>query len=172
MSQFTMQAWRSFALSNTLLLTRPWKWYFTGVLGQSWKIETLSSFCLLPMHPGDFELLGFSFEGQFYVHRTLAIACSVSCIAFKKFRWFLEWPLWTSTRFSRSAHYLDKCLFVGRWDTRKHAFLLQKFMQLAEDLGVPLEHEKMEMPKSVLSFLGNEADSWSDFLFGVCVMLW
>lgn len=72
-----------------------------------------SAFRLLPVHPCDFELLGFSFEGSFYVDRALPIGCSVSCAAYVAFSIFLEWALRQDAGLSSTAHYLDD-FFVCR----------------------------------------------------------
>lgn len=40
---------------------------------------------LLPIHPDDSELLGFFFDGAFYMDRALSMGCSISCAAFERF---------------------------------------------------------------------------------------
>ena len=57
------------------------------------KADIKSAFCVLPVHPEDFELLGFTFEGAFYIDRALPMGCSVSCASFERFSSFLEWEL-------------------------------------------------------------------------------
>lgn len=41
------------------------------------KCDIKSVFCLLSVHPDNFDLLGFSFEGNFYVDCTLPMGSSV-----------------------------------------------------------------------------------------------
>lgn len=41
------------------------------------KCDIKSAFHLLPVHPDDFELLGFAFQGEFYMDRALPMGCSV-----------------------------------------------------------------------------------------------
>lgn len=55
------------------------------------KTEIESAFRLLLVHPRDFCLLGFQFEGSYYVGRALSMGCSVSCAAFEAYNMFLEW---------------------------------------------------------------------------------
>lgn len=50
-----------------------------------------NAFCLLPIHPGDFDLLGFKFKNQFYFDKCLPMGCSISCAIFEKFSTFLQW---------------------------------------------------------------------------------
>ncbi|XP_054843036.1 uncharacterized protein LOC129334764 isoform X1 [Eublepharis macularius] len=123
------------------------------------KCDIKSAFRLLPVHPGDFELLGFAFEGKYYMDRALPMGCSVSCAAFERFSSFLEWELRRRAGSRDSAHYLDDFLFVGRAGSSECARLLDTFLRLAEELGVPLAHEKTEGPSTVLTFLGIELDT-------------
>lgn len=41
------------------------------------KCVTNSTFCLLPMNPEDFDLLGFSFEDLFKMDRAFLMGCSI-----------------------------------------------------------------------------------------------
>lgn len=57
------------------------------------EVDIQSAFCLRSVHSENFELLGFSFEGAFYIDRLLPMGCSMSYAAFEKFSYFLEWSL-------------------------------------------------------------------------------
>lgn len=57
------------------------------------KCNIKSAFHLLPVHTNDFELLGFYFEGVYYMDRALPMGYSVSCANFERFSTFLEWAL-------------------------------------------------------------------------------
>ena len=60
------------------------------------KMDILSAFRLLILHPSDFELFGFKFKNQFYFDKCLPMGCSASCSLFEKFASFLEWALRSS----------------------------------------------------------------------------
>ncbi|XP_060111191.1 semaphorin-6A-like [Heteronotia binoei] len=124
------------------------------------KCDIKSAFRLLPVHPDDFELLGFKFEGKFYTDRALPMGCSVSCAAFERFSSFLEWLLKDRSGRGKIVHYLDDFLFVGAARSGCCAKLLELFMKLADELGVPLAHEKTESPATQLTFLGIELDTF------------
>ena len=47
------------------------------------KCDIKSAFCILPVHPQDFDLLGFYFQCSYYIDRALPMGCSVLCAAFK-----------------------------------------------------------------------------------------
>lgn len=116
------------------------------------KCDIKSGFRLPPVHPGDFDLLGFSFQGQFFVDRALPMGCSVSCSAFEKFSSFLEWALQRRTGLHSTAHYLNDFLFAGRLGSGHCLYLMGELQSLAEELGVPLAHEKTEGLSAVLTF--------------------
>lgn len=81
------------------------------------KCDIKSAFLLLPMHPKDFKLLRFCFEGQIYMERALLMGCFVSCAVFEAFSSFLDWALGQWVRCGGIAHYLDNFLFVGAHGT-------------------------------------------------------
>ena len=60
-----------------------------GVNAKLAKIDIKSAFRLLPIYPGDFDLLGFQFKGQYYIDNCLPMGCSISCSLFEKFASFL-----------------------------------------------------------------------------------
>lgn len=123
------------------------------------KADIKSAFHLLPVHPKDFQLLGFSFEGMFFMDRALPMGCSISCLAFERFSTFLKWDLRQRVGSIDSAHYSDDFLFVGPDGSEQCARMLQGFIGLAVDLGVPLVHEKTESSAQVLTFLGVKLDT-------------
>ena len=57
------------------------------------KCDIKLAFRIFPVHPLDFDLLGFHFQGSFYIDRALSMGCSVSCTTFERFSLFLEWKL-------------------------------------------------------------------------------
>lgn len=52
----------------------------------------------IPIHPDDFELLGFMNDNKYYVDKTLPYGLSYSCHLFEKFSTALQWIL--ETKFS------------------------------------------------------------------------
>ncbi|XP_053112584.1 uncharacterized protein LOC128327611 isoform X5 [Hemicordylus capensis] len=69
-------------------------------------------------------------------------------------------PSWNGqSGLSYTAHYLDDFLFVGRGNSGECHHLLRSFMELTDQLGVPLAQDKTEGPVTCLSFLGIELDT-------------
>ncbi|KAK6171805.1 hypothetical protein SNE40_018232 [Patella caerulea] len=54
------------------------------------KIYIKSAFRLLPIYPGDFDLLGFKLNGSYFFDKCLPMGCSISRAIFEKFLTFLE----------------------------------------------------------------------------------
>lgn len=81
------------------------------------------------MHPSDFDLLGFAFEGKIYIDRALPMGCSVSCSAFERFSSFLEWALKQRSGCESAVHYLDDFLFVGPAGSGQCTALLVEFQR-------------------------------------------
>ena len=52
-----------------------------GIGAELAKCDIKSAFGILPVHPQDFDLLGFYFQGSYYINRALSMGCSVSCTA-------------------------------------------------------------------------------------------
>ena len=55
------------------------------------KIDVKSAFRLLKIWPGDFDHLGFTFDGTFYFDKSLPMEASVSCSLFEKCTTALDW---------------------------------------------------------------------------------
>lgn len=55
------------------------------------KIDIRKAFRLLPINPADFDLLGITFDGKFYIDKNLPFGCSISCSLFEKVATFLHW---------------------------------------------------------------------------------
>lgn len=108
---------------------------------------------------GDRPLLGFRFEGEYYVDRALPMGCSISCMAFECFSSFLEWAMRDISRESLLVHYLADFLFAGPLGLGKCAKLLADFQEMAWQLGIPQAEEKTEERAQGLTLWGIETDT-------------
>ena len=122
------------------------------------KMDIKSAFRLMIINPGDFDLLGFKFQGNYYIDKCLPMGCSKSCSLFEKFSTFLQWALMEKTNLESVFHYLDDFLFLGQATTQHCTTLMQEFTNLCEFLGVPLVEEKTVGPSTKLTFLGLELE--------------
>jgi hypothetical protein len=55
------------------------------------KKDIKSAFRLLPIYPGDFDLLGFKIGSNYYIDKCLPMGCSILCSTFEHFSTFIHW---------------------------------------------------------------------------------
>ncbi|XP_040273667.1 uncharacterized protein LOC120989530 [Bufo bufo] len=123
------------------------------------KMDIEAAFRLLPIHPDSLHLLGFQWEGCFYVDCCLPMGCAISCSLFDSFSSFLEWVVKQEAGWNSVLHYLDDFLFLGPAESRVCAILLHTMERVGARFGIPLAAEKTEGPSTVITFLGIEIDS-------------
>ncbi|XP_021347069.1 uncharacterized protein LOC110454687 isoform X1 [Mizuhopecten yessoensis] len=123
------------------------------------KTDIESAFRLIPIHPDDYELLGFKIDDKFYFDRVLPMGCSISCRLFEAFSSAIHWILEHKFQVSGVVHVLDDFLFVGPPDSRKCLDDLNNFLSFCSDTSIPIKQSKTELPTTVLTFLGIELDS-------------
>lgn len=122
------------------------------------KVDIKSVFRLLSCHPSAFHLLGFVFGDCFYFDKCMPMGCAISCAYFEMFSTFLHWVVVQRIGLLNVVHYLDNFLFVGPLQTGTCEVLLDAFMEMSCDFGIPLAAEKTEDPGACLTFLGTELD--------------
>ena len=118
------------------------------------KMDVKSAFRLLPIHPADFCLLGFSHTNKFYIDKCLPMGCSISCNLFEKLSTFIHWATENHAALSTMDHYLDDFIFIGLENTLQCATLMSAFENVCSSLGVPIAPEKTEGPVTCLTYLG------------------
>ncbi|CAC5362511.1 unnamed protein product [Mytilus coruscus] len=118
-----------------------------------------SAFRLLPISPGDFDLLGIYFDGNVYVDKSLPFVCSIGCALFEKFSSFLQWLVVSSAGKRAVKHYLDDFIFGGSAISDDCLVLMKIFTELCNELGVPIAEDKTIHPTTRLTFLGFEKDT-------------
>ena len=123
------------------------------------KSDLKSAFRLLPIHPSDFELLGFMVGNNYYFDKCLPFGSSISCALFEKFATFLEWLVKKHSKNFAVMHYLDDFLFIGRATSTNCQHSLNCFRALCATLGVPIAEDKTVGPTKCLTFLGIELDT-------------
>jgi hypothetical protein len=55
------------------------------------KMDIKSAFRLLSVYPGDFNLLGFKIDSDYFIDKCMPTCCSISCSTFEKKFTFLHW---------------------------------------------------------------------------------
>lgn len=123
------------------------------------KMDIKSAFRLLPCRPGDFDLLGFKFQDQYYIDKCMPMGCSISCSTFEKFSTFLQFELKRRTNSQNIDHYLDDFFFAGSPSSNSCQYLMDAFTELCNEVGVPIADDKTEGPTTCLTYLGYQLDT-------------
>ena len=121
------------------------------------KTDVRSAFCIVPVHPSDYPLLGFQWKEKWYYDKTLPMGCSSSCQIFEDLSTAMEWVGKNKLQIPNIVHILDDFLIIDKsLDTC--GTKLNRFLQFCHELGVPMAEEKTVGPAHVLTFAGIELD--------------
>lgn len=123
------------------------------------KTDIEDAFRIIPIHPSDYHLLGFIWEGQFYYDKCLPMGASSSCQIFESFSKALQWVMVNVFHASGMSHILDDFFFVGPPNSISCSNDLASFLFLCKSIGVPIKMEKTKAPTTNLVIYGIEVDS-------------
>ena len=124
------------------------------------KTDIQNAFRLIPIHPNDQNLLGFSFKNQYYYDLCLPMGCSSSCQIFERFSDALLFIFKKSHPNASVIKYLDDFLFISPSFDQTLSYL-SDFQSMCLQLGVPLAPNKTVLPTTNISFLGIQIDAVS-----------
>ena len=122
------------------------------------KTDIKSAFRILPVHPDDYSLLGFSWDRRFYYDRCVPMGCSSSCAIFESFSSALEWIATQKLGCHGVVHILDDFLFIEKTQKLCNESL-NKFLDFCSEVGIPIAIEKTYQPNTVMDFVGITLDS-------------
>lgn len=120
------------------------------------KADIKSAFRLIRIWPGDFDQLGFSFDGKYFYDRCLSMGSAVGCNLFDKFSSALRWYTASQCKHENILHYLDDFLFGSAANSSGCADTLAIFQDVCKMWSVPLANDKTVTPVEILTFLGVE----------------
>ena len=122
------------------------------------KSDIKSAFHLLPVHPNEINLLGFSINRNLFYDKCMPMGCSISFVTFKHFSTSLKYCARRVAGTRNILHYLDDFLFVGRLDSLECVRVLCSFGIVCKDFGVPIAQDKTEGPTTGITFLSMVID--------------
>ncbi|XP_071950801.1 uncharacterized protein [Antedon mediterranea] len=125
------------------------------------KTDIEDAFRIIPIHPCDYHLLGFSWNNKYYYDRCLPMGASRSCSIFESFSTALVWIMRTKFNIPDISHILDDFFFVGPKHSNLCQNALTNFISLCNTLGVPIKDSKTVFPTTVIVIYGIEVDSVS-----------
>ena len=110
------------------------------------KVDIEDAFRIMPIHPKDYNLLGFMFREKIYYDKCLPMGCSTSCQTFEKFSQAIQWLLQNHFKIAGISHILDDFIFVGPANSSFCQYGLDTFLTLAKDINIPVKAEKTVLP--------------------------
>ena len=117
------------------------------------KTDVRSAFRIMPIHPDDYHLLGFSWKGSYYYDKCVPFGASSSCRLFEATSTALEWIAMHKLGCSAVVHILDDFLFINATE-EGCANDLKAFLSMCSDIGVPIAFDKTFSPNTTMTFVG------------------
>jgi hypothetical protein len=122
------------------------------------KTDIANAFRIVPLHPSEYPLLGFTWEGKFYFDRCLPMGCSSSCKIFEALSSALHWIAENRLGIPNIVHVLDDFLILDR-NGRGCGHKLKHFTDMCATIGIPIAPDKTHAPDTTMTFLGYELDT-------------
>ena len=121
------------------------------------KLDIRSAYRLIPVHPDDRPLFGFSWRGHDYVDGMLPFGLHSAPKIFTAVVDALEWIL-RCRGVTTVDHYLDDFVTLGPPASPLCGAHLDTILHTCSELGLPLAMDKLDGPTSCIVFLGIEID--------------
>ena len=123
------------------------------------KADLQDAFRIIPIHPDQYRLLGFQWEGKYYYDRCLPMGCSISCQVFESLSNALQWILKNKLGVKFTSHILDDFIFFGHPQTDECQKFLNTFLALSETVNLPVKQSKTVLPSTTVILHGIEVDT-------------
>ena len=122
------------------------------------KVDIESAFRIIPVAPNDTPLLGFCWRDKYYMDAVLPMGCASSCAIFESFSTAVQWVAEHKLGLTKVIHVLDDVLVLAE-SKEKCERDLHEFMNMCQQLGVPLAPAKTVGPCTTIQFLGITIDT-------------
>ncbi len=116
------------------------------------KVGLKSAYRMVPVYPLDRYLLGMRWEGCLYVDMALPFGLRSAPILFTAVANAVGWAL-TKAGAPFLVHYLDDFLFFAPPSDSRPLALRHTVLDTLQHFGVPVAHEKIESPSTIVTFL-------------------
>jgi hypothetical protein len=123
------------------------------------KADIENAFRILPTHPSEYHLLGFTWNNNYYYHKRLVMGASTSCSTFEQFSRSLQWIMQHCFNVKYISHILDDFIFLGPAHDESCKTSLSNFISLSSELNIPLNMTKTVYPSTKATVHGYEIDT-------------
>ena len=117
------------------------------------KTDIQNAFRIIPLHPSQYKLLVFKFNGKWYVDKNLPMGARSSCSIFDRFSAAIEWVMREKLDIKHVVYILDDFLILSKYKN-KCKLQLERFLEFCEDVGIPIAKEKTYYPNTTMEFSG------------------
>ena len=121
------------------------------------KTDVKHAFRVVPLHPDVRHLFLLQWEGSYYVDLALPMGCSSSCLIFEAVSTAVEWIARNKLNI-QSIHILDD-FFLVSVSQQVGTVQLKAFLDMCEDIGLPMAPDKTFWPSNIMTFVGYEIDT-------------
>ena len=129
------------------------------------KTDIKSAFCLVPLHPSEYHLLGMKNLEKCYVDKCLPFGMVSSCQIFKKVSTAVEFIVTKKIHPSaRVKHYLDDFLAGARRKTGCND-TVHNIVKICTEVGIPIANDKTVWATQYLHFFGLDLDTIRQMVF-------
>ena len=117
------------------------------------RVDFSHAFRNLPILLKDLALLGFTFEGKYYINSSVPFGSASSCLIFERVATVLQWIVTNETAWKWISHYLDDFSMLAK---KREQLLIQidKYKALMKHIGMPIAENKTLGPTQFLEYLG------------------
>lgn len=122
------------------------------------KVDLQSAFRMVPVRRQDWELLGFKWQGAYYVDTCLPFGLRSAPFLFNQFALALHWILKHNYGID-TIQYLDDYFLSGPPSSPLCMHAVHTMLALCKRLGIPVAFDKLDGPSTIITFLGIELDS-------------
>ena len=122
------------------------------------KTDIADAFRLIPLHPSQYHLTGFSWRNKIYYDLCLPMGASSSCRIFERFSNALKFILIHRFQIVNVTKILDDFLFVSSSKLTCQRYL-DIFIDLCQTINIPLAKHKTVAPTNEIIFLGIQINS-------------
>ena len=121
------------------------------------KEDIKSAFRNIPMQFSNLNLLGICVQGQYFIDCALPFGASISCAIFEQVATLIHW-IAEKHAGHKMVHYLDDFFTVHQYASVCRS-IMSTFMDICEQIAMPIALDKSEGPATVIEFLGLTTDS-------------
>ena len=123
------------------------------------KIDLKNAFCLIPVRPQDWNLLGIKWHDQFYIDTCLPFGLRSAPLLFTQLADAIHWSLQHNHGVRHVLHYLDDFFTAGSPGSTECSNNLQAMLSLCTTVNALVKSSKNDGASTRLTFLGIVIDT-------------